>query len=68
MKRIELLLEQITAGSARPDWTLFALSSNVYAALPLAASSVLTCTVEVSPDFLGGIGLPGQAARAARKT
>jgi hypothetical protein len=36
MKRMELLLEQITAGSARPDWTLFALSSLLSATLVLA--------------------------------
>jgi len=40
MKRIELLIEQIVAGSARPDWTLFALSSLLSAALVVALQSV----------------------------
>ena len=40
MKRIELLLGQITAGSARPDWTLFALSSLLSATLVLAMQSI----------------------------
>jgi hypothetical protein len=30
MKRIELPLGQIIAGSARPDWTLLALSSLLF--------------------------------------
>jgi len=33
MKQIELLLGQISAGSARPDWTLLALSSLLSATL-----------------------------------
>jgi hypothetical protein len=36
MKRIALLLGQITAGSARPDWTLLALSSLLSATLVMA--------------------------------
>jgi hypothetical protein len=39
-KRIELPLEQITVGSARPDWTLFALSSLLSATLVLAMQSI----------------------------
>jgi hypothetical protein len=40
MKRIELLIERIAAGSARPDWTLFALSSLLSATLVLAMQSL----------------------------
>jgi len=40
MKRIELLLGQITAGSARPDWTLFAVSSLLSATLVLAMQTI----------------------------
>jgi hypothetical protein len=40
MKWIELLIGQITAGSARPDWTLLALSSLLSATLVLAVQSI----------------------------
>jgi hypothetical protein len=40
MKRIELLLGEITAGSARPDWTLLALSSLLSAMLVLAMQCI----------------------------
>jgi hypothetical protein len=40
MKRIESLIGQIAAGSARPDWTLLALSSLLSATLVLAMQSI----------------------------
>jgi hypothetical protein len=40
MKRIELLLGQIVARSARPDWTLFAVSSLLSATLVLAMQTI----------------------------
>ena len=40
MKRIELLIGQIIAGSARPDWTLLTLSSLLSATLVLAMQSI----------------------------
>jgi len=40
VKRIELLIGQIAAGSARPDWTLLALSSLLAAALVLVLQSI----------------------------
>jgi hypothetical protein len=40
IRRIELLLGQIAAGSARPDWTLLALSSLLSATLVLAMQSI----------------------------
>jgi hypothetical protein len=40
MKRIELPLGQIIAGSARPDWTLLALSSLLSATQVLAMQSI----------------------------
>jgi hypothetical protein len=36
VKQIELLVEKVMAGSARPDWTLLALSSLLSATLVLA--------------------------------
>jgi hypothetical protein len=40
MKRIRLLIGQIAAASARPDWTLLALSSLLSATLVLAMQSI----------------------------
>jgi hypothetical protein len=40
VKRIELLIGQIIAGSARLDWTLLALSSPASATLALAMQSI----------------------------
>jgi hypothetical protein len=40
VKRIELLVGQVVAGSARPDWTLLALSFLLSAPLVLAMQSI----------------------------
>lgn len=40
IERIKLFVERITAGSARPDWTLLAVSSLLSAALVLAVQSI----------------------------
>jgi hypothetical protein len=40
VKRIELLIGQIIAASARPDWTLVALSCLLSATLVLVMQSV----------------------------
>jgi hypothetical protein len=40
VKRIELLIGEIIAGSARPDWTLLALSCLFSAALVLAVQFI----------------------------
>jgi hypothetical protein len=40
MKRVEFLIGQLAAGSARSDWTLFALSSLLSATLVLVMQTI----------------------------